>query len=268
MQTLYSTLIKELHQYAKNNQYQRAVIGLSGGLDSAIMLCIASRAFGPKNVTALILPELGLTPNDDIDHAKILASHFGVLSFYQPINNFLVDHNFVTWEKSEKANQNLKSQTRNLLIQHYAESHNALYIGTANKSDFTIGYGNPNGEFGGELHPVGDLYKSELQKLAKFIGLPVEILKKESSRWLKPHQTDEADLGGKWGKIDEILQQLAEGADPEVMIEKGMDSLVVHKLSRLVEQNLGKYSHLSVIPAGRISEAITKAQAAEASSLS
>ena len=84
MQAAYSTLIKELHRFAKNLQFQRAVIGVSGGLDSAVALCIAVRAFGPKNVTGLVLPEIGLTPEDDINHAKMLLTHFGCPLNYQP----------------------------------------------------------------------------------------------------------------------------------------------------------------------------------------
>ena len=118
MQIIYSTLIRELHQYAKNHQFQRAVIGVSGGLDSAVALCIAVRAFGPKNVTALILPEVGLTSNEDIDHAKLLAEHLGANSHYQPINNFLVDYSFVTWDKTELSNENLKVRVRSTLLHH------------------------------------------------------------------------------------------------------------------------------------------------------
>ena len=156
MQDIYSTLIKELHKFAKNKQYQRAVIGLSGGLDSTVALCIAVRAFGGKNVTALILPEIGLTSNDDIEHAKALADHFGCQNHYQPINNFLVDYSFVTWDKTESANQNLKARSRSSLLHHYAEAHNALFIGMANKSDLLLGYGTLEGEFAGHLHIFGD----------------------------------------------------------------------------------------------------------------
>lgn len=267
MQLLYSALIKELHGYAKNRQYQRAVVGLSGGLDSAVVLCLAVRAFGPQNVTALILPEMGLTSSEDIDHAKALATHFHVQNHYQPINNFLVDYNFVTWNKTETANENVKARSRNNLLRHYADSHNALFIGTANKSDLFLGYGNLEGEFAGDILPLGDLFKSEVAALAKSIGLPRELIEKPSSRNIRPRQTDEEDLSAPWSKIDDILHELLNGADPESLIQKGMDSLSVHKITRLLQQNAGKFDHLNIIRVGELADSIKKARQAEASSL-
>lgn len=267
MHILISTLIKELHQFAKNNQYQRCVLGLSGGLDSALALTIAVRAFGPKNVTALILPETGLTPTEDIEHAKRLAEHFEVQSYYQPINNFLVDYNFLTWDKSEAANQRLKARTRSLLLKHYAEANNALLIGCANKSDLTLGFGSGDAEFAGELLILGDLYKTNIMELAEASHLPQELLEKESARHLKPHQNDEIELGATWKVIDEILKEAAKGTDPESMIEKGMDSLMVHKIIRLVQQNGEAFNRYPILQLGKLADSIKKAQAAEASSL-
>lgn len=268
MQDIFSTLIKELHKYAKNKQYQRAVLGLSGGLDSALALFIAIRAFGPKNLTVLILPEIGLTPNDDIEHAKALAEHFDVPYHYQPLNNFLVDYSFVTWDKTETANQNLKSRSRSSLLRHYADAHNALFISAANKSDLLLGYGSLEGEFAGDLHIFGDVYKTDIIDMAKSMDLPKELIEKPYSRHLKPRQKDLDDFSAPWSQIDEILQELVQGADPEVLIEKGMESLLVHKIMRLLQQHKGDFDHLNVIKVDRLKESIKQAQAAEASSLS
>ncbi len=267
MQAIHSTLIKELHHYAKSKQYQRAVVAVSGGLDSAVTLCLAVRAFGGKNVCALFLPEVGLTPSEDIEHARALADYFGCTSHYQPINNFLVDYNFSTWEKTEEANEMLKTRVRNTLLKHYAEAHNALVLGTANRSDILISAGTLDGELTGELHVLGDLYKTEVQELAAFIGLPQEILEKAPSRHLKPHQSDEETLGASWAQVDEILKQLSAGSDPEPLIQHGMDALLVHKIARLVQQNGGRSEKLTVLKIGHISESIQKAIEAEASTL-
>jgi NAD+ synthase len=265
MQAIYATLIKELHKYAKNNQWERCVLGLSGGLDSTVALCIAVRAFGPKNVTALILPEIGLTSNEDIDQARLIAKHFGCESFYQPINNFLVDFSFVPWEKGEKATQNLKPGMRSTLINLYAESQNALFIGTANKSDLLLNFGSKRGEFSGDIHIIGDLFKTEVIELAEFIGLPEELLNKPHSKGLRIRQSDLDDLGASWAKTDEIISQLKSNIDPQSLIEKGMAALLVHKIVRLLDESRSqsyKCIELSAIP-----ESIKKAQAAEAQTL-
>lgn len=266
MKPIFSSLIKELHSYAKDHQYQRAVVGLSGGLDSAVALCVAIRAFGPKNVTALIMPEAGLTPHDDIEHSKALAQHFGCVMHYQAINSHMVDFNFLTWDKTEEANQHLKSHVRAMLLRYYAIGHNALWISAANKSDLSLGLGSKDGELAGDLHLLGDLYKSDLIELAKHIGLPDELMEKESSRNIKPSQTDFSDLGAAWPQVDDVLRQLNKNIDPDTLIQKGMDSLLVHKIARLVQQQDARSRFTPVIPVGDIKEALKKAQEAEASS--
>jgi NAD+ synthetase len=266
MNALYATLIKQLHEYAKNHQIQRAVLGLSGGLSSAVALCIAVRAFGPKNVTVLVLPEMGITPHEDIEHARALAQHFGCHSHYQPINNFLVDFNFVTWEKTESANENLKGRIRAALLRHFAESNQMLLLGSASKSDLLIGLGTPDGEFNADLHILGDLYKSDIVELGRWIGLPDELLTKAPARHLKANLTDEDEVSAPWTKIDEILRALAEGTDPEVLIQKGLDALIVHKTVRLLQQNEKGLSQIPILPIGELPAILLKAQEAEASS--
>jgi NAD+ synthase len=266
MQILHSTLIQEVHKFAKNHQFQHAVLGLSGGLDSALALCIAVRAFGPNNVTALILPEVGVSDREQTERAKLLAEHFKVKTHYQPINNFLVDFNFVTWEKSETSNEHLKARMRALLLKHFAEGSHAMLIGSANKSDLSLGFGLPDGEFIGDLLPFGDLYKTELFKLAKNIGIPEELIDQEPSRDLKPNGTDLDELGANWAQIDDILKQLDRHVDPDTMIDKGMDALIVHKVNRLVQQNPSKHMKWPVLPVGQIPRAVQEAQEAEASS--
>jgi NAD+ synthetase len=264
---LYTLLIQELHQFAKNKQAERIVVGLSGGVNSAVALCIAVRAFGPKKVTALILPEMGVSPHEDIDHARALAQHFGCAVHYQPINNFLVDYHFITWENNGEAFPLLKTRVRSTLLHHYAESMSAMVLGTASKSDLALGLGVKDGEFTGALHILGDLYKSEVLELGRWIGLPEELFDKTPSRHLTPHQTDEDDLNGPWPKIDEILKNLSEGGDPQNLIEKGMDSLLVHKIVRLLEQNEASYKSYPIVDVSRVPESIKKAREAEAQTL-
>jgi len=248
MNAVYSTLIQELHQFAKKNQLDRAVLELSGDLNSAVALCVAVRAFGPKNVTALVLPEMGVTPPLEIDHARVLAEHFGCVSHYQPINNFLVDYHFVPWEKTPASHELLKGRIRASLLRQYADSANALYMGTASKSDLLLGLGTLDGDAAGDIHVLGDLYKTDVWELARWIGLPDELLQKDD--------------------LDEILRELIDGTDPDTLIQKGMDALLVHKTVRLVEANEKKLGLVNVISIGQIPKAIQAAQAAEASSLS
>jgi NAD+ synthetase len=255
MNAITSTLIQELHAFAKSNQYTRAVIGLSGGLDSAVALTIAVRAFGAKNVTALIMPEMGVSSPIETEHAKLIAQHFDCTVAYEPINNYLVDYQFVSWDREPAAFEHLKARIRATLLQDYAECTGSMIIGTANKSDLHLGVGIREGEFIGALHVLGDLYKTDVMDLARHIGLPVELI-------------DEADSEGIWNKTDDILRQLEDKVDPDSMIEKGMDSVLVHKVVRLTQENEALVKSMRIIHVGRISEAIKKAQKAEAESIS
>lgn len=263
MHVIYSTLIQELHGFAKAQHFERAVVGLSGGLDSAVVLCIAIRAFGAKNVTALVMPEMGITPYEDIERAKMLAEFFDCEVLYQPINNFLVDFHFVPWTQTESAIENLKPRTRATLLEYFAETSNSMILGTANKSDLQLGLGQKDAAFIGSLHVLGDLYKSDVIDLARTINLPQELIDSHYSRNLKFNQTDEEDLSGPWSKIDDILRQLEDKVDPDTMIEKGMDALLVHKLVRLVHENESSIKGFPVIRIGRITESFKKAQEAE-----
>jgi len=266
MQIAFSTLIQELYKYAKNRQFQRAVVGLSGGLNSSLTLLMAVRTFSAKNVTALLLPEIGLTPADEITHAKALATHLGVAIHHQPINNFLVDYNFVHWDKTEEANENLKARIRATLLNLYAESTGAMLLGTADHSNLQLGLGTPDGEFAGALHPFGDLYKTDLIRLAEILGLPEELTKTPFSRHLKPNQTDLEDIGAPWEKVDEILRALDDFADQQTLIDKGANPLLVHRLARLREQNSALQSLFTIIPVSNRTLSIKKAREAEAKS--
>ncbi|MFA4815309.1 MAG: NAD(+) synthase [Candidatus Gracilibacteria bacterium] len=268
MHAILSTLIQELHSFAKAIGATRAVVGLSGGLDSTVALCIAVRAFGAKNVTALILPEMGVSPYEEIDHAKRIAEHFECTAVYEPINNFLVDYQFVSWHREPSAFEHLKSRTRAMLLQDYAECSGSLIVGTANKSDLSLGLGIKDGEFIGALQILGDLYKTDVINLAQSIGLPGELIDAPFTRGLWPKQTDEDELSGTWNQIDDILRQLEDKVDPDIMIEKGMDALLVHRIMRLVQQNEALIKSIPVIRVGRITESIKKAQKAEAESMS
>lgn len=268
MHAITSTLIQELHSFAKQNGYARVVVGLSGGLDSTVALCIAIRAFGAKNVTALIMPEMGVSPYEETEHAKLIAEHFECTVAYEPINNFLVDYQFVSWDREPGVFEHLKSRVRAMLLQDYAECTGSMILGTANKSDLSLGLGMKDGEFIGALHILGDLYKTDVVEMARAMGLPHELTDAPFTRGLWPKQTDEDELSGSWGQIDDILRQLEDKVDPSVMIEKGMDALLVHKVVRLLQQNEGVAKSVHTVHIGRVSEAIKKAQKAEAESIS
>ena len=111
------------------------------------------------------------------------------------------------------------------------------------------------------------LYKTDIIELARYIGLPEELIGKAPSRQIKSYQTDENDLGASWQKIDEILRELDRGVDPETLIEKGMDTLTVHKIVRMVQESEHKRNFAPVLTVGKISKKIQEAREAEAKTI-
>jgi NAD+ synthase len=266
MQNIYSHLMQELHRHAKATGASKAVLALSGGLDSVVTLCLAVRAFGARNVYALSMPEGGVTSQADLQSARLIAEHYGCPYFEQSINNFVMDFNFVPWQKTEMALHAAKARTRSTLLQHLAVTEKALTLSSRNKSDLLLGFGHIDGEFFGEIHPLGDLYKTEVQTLGEFIGLPEEILRKAPTRGLQANLTDENELGATWPLLDDVLKELSTHRDPEELIQKGLDPHFIHRISRLMEAADPALKNLLILPKEAPGTAIKKAQAVEATS--
>lgn len=235
---IYGRLVAGVKTFFAEQNFKRGVLGLSGGVDSALTLKIAVDALGAENVTALIMPELGLTKDENVDHAKMLCEFLGVAYFNQPINQFVVDFKNLPWGPSTLASMNTKARTRTVLLYHYANSERALVLGTSNKSELLLGYGTKYGDLAADLEVIADLYKTEVIKLADHIGLPLEIVNKVPSAELAADQSDEAELGGSYAELDKVLAKLELG--PEACIAHGLPGALVQSVFRRVAENKHK----------------------------
>lgn len=235
---IYKTLVNGLQKYFAQSYMKRAVVGLSGGVDSALTLKIAVDALGKENVTALLLPELGLTKDENIYHAKTLCQFFGVAYHYQSINSFLTDFAITPWKPNTLAHMNTKARIRAVLLYSYANTENALVLGTSNKSEIMLGYGTKYGDLAADIEVIGDLFKTEVIKLADHIGLPPEIVNKTPSAELSPGQTDEGELGAAYQDLDKILMKSELGE--EACIAHGLPAPLVQQIFRRVKENKHK----------------------------
>lgn len=250
MDQIYETLVNGLKRYFEKYHFRQAVLGLSGGVDSSLVLHIAVSALGPEKVTALIMPELGVTKQENIDHAKILCKFFGIGCFYQPINNFMTDFAITPWKPNKYAHMNTKARIRAALLYNYANSENALVLGTSNKSELMLGYATKYGDLCCDIEVIGDLYKTEVIKLADHAGLPPEIVNKTPSAELHPDQTDEGELGASYRDLDKVLMKLDLGM--EGCVEHGLPMQLVQFVFRRVEQNKHKREMPPVIKIGNL----------------
>jgi NAD+ synthase len=238
LQSIHSQIIKGIQKYFKKAGYTRAVIGVSGGVDSSLTLKLAVDALEAENVAAISMPELGVSSQENIDHAKGLCHALGVKFFYQPLNQFLIDFPHLPWDPNKLATQNTKARLRAVLLYNYANTADALVLGTSNKSEILLGYGTKYGDLAADLEVIADLYKDEVFALADFIGLPPEIITKPPTAELYPGQTDEGELGAGYGQIDPILKRIKLGADG--LIERGMNPRLVHSVIGRVAKNRHK----------------------------
>ena len=126
------------------------------------------------------------------------------------------------------------------ILYNYANTKNALVIGTSNKSELAIGYGTKYGDLAGDIEIIGDLYKEEVYKLAEHVGLPQEFIDKAPSAELYSGQTDEEELGLSYKEIDTVLKKFEEGITKDELINKGLNPNAVHRIHRLIEINRHK----------------------------
>ena len=248
MHNVYTKIIAGLHKYTKENGFERAVIGVSGGVDSALCLKLTVDALGAENVTALLMPEKGISTDENYLQSKTLCQFLKVEYYSVPINKFLTDYLALPWKPNELAQINTKARIRMCLLYNFANTRNALVIGTSNKTELSIGYGTKHGDLGVDIDIIGDLLKEDVYALAEHVGLPQEFIDKTPSAELYSGQSDEEELGMTYKEIDNILKKVEDGLNKDDMINKGFNPHSVHKVYRLIDINKHKLQPAPIIP--------------------
>ena len=247
MQNVYLRIVAGIQQYFRDAGLDKAVIGVSGGVDSAVCLKLVVDALGKENVCGLMLPEKGVSSEENLMHAKTLCQFLGVENYTISINKYLTDFLALPWQPSNLAQINTKARIRMVVLYNFANTRNALVVGTSNKTELMLGYGTKHGDLAGDLEVIGDLYKDEVYALAEHVGLPDEFMTKAPSAELYSGQTDEEELGMSYKEIDMILRKVAEGCSKDDLVSKGLPPNSVHKIFRLVELNRHKVEPTATI---------------------
>lgn len=207
-------IVRKLAEFSKNTGITRAVVGLSGGVDSALVAQLGTTAFGAENMMALIMPNEGLTKPQNIQDAKEWAKALGVESLTIPINPFIEGYEKLPWESSSLAQMNIQARVRMTLLYHYANTNNAIVLGTGNKTELLLGYFTKHGDGATDILPIGGLYKTQVWQLSEALGVPDAIVHKTASAELMRDQSDEEEIGLDYAQIDRILMKFENGKKP------------------------------------------------------
>ncbi|ACV24483.1 NAD+ synthase [Methanocaldococcus fervens] len=233
-----TNFIKEKVEEAKANG---VVIGLSGGIDSAVTAYLCVKALGKYRVLGIIMPEKNTNPKD-VEHAKMVAENLGIKYTISDITDILKAFGaggYVPTREFDKiADGNLKARIRMCILYYFANKYNLLVAGTSNKSEIYVGYGTKYGDTACDIRPIGNLFKTEVRELAKYLGVPKEIINKPPSAGLWEGQTDEEELGIKYETLDKILKLYEEGkSKEEISKELNISVDVVEHVFNLIKKN-------------------------------
>lgn len=241
MQKIHSNLVKELKRFVESTGYTKVVLGLSGGIDSAVCLKLCVDSLEESNVTALLMPESGLSTDKNLEDARQLCSSLGVQYDELDIKKLVKAFDSLPWIQNDLAQMNNRSRIRALVLYNYANSNRRLVIGTSNRSEMLIGYFTKYGDGAADVELIGDLYKTQVYELAKHLKLPNTFMKKKPSAELVQGQTDEDELGMDYEKLDKILGLLYDKklADEKIM-KKGIDKETLKKVKDRIKANAHK----------------------------
>ena len=188
---------------------RKAVLGLSGGIDSALVAFIAAEALGPENVHAICMPYKSSNPESET-HARLVAQACGINFSVIPITP-MVDAYFNTFPEADNMRRgNKMARERMTILFDHSALLSALVLGTSNKTELLLGYGTLHGDMASALNPIGDLYKTQVWQLSAEMGVPSAVIEKQPSADLWAGQTDEEELGFTYRQVDELLGRMVD----------------------------------------------------------
>ena len=247
---VYNAACLGLRDFFHKNGYEKACVGLSGGIDSSVVACLAVGALGKENVKGLMMPSQ-FSSDESVEDAKRLAENLGIDYSVLPITDVYSSimgtlKPVIGGTEFDATEENIQSRIRTVLLMALQNKEGYVLLNSSNKSENAIGWCTLYGDTAGAFSPTGDLYKSEIFDLARYINskfdnvIPEEVLKKEPSSELRPNQKD-SDMLPPYEVVDAILyRMIEEGQHREEIINAGFDAEVVEKIHSMVMKNVNK----------------------------
>ena len=215
----------------------RAVVGLSGGLDSALSCALAVDALGAENVLAVRMPYKA-SSKDSLDHAQLLIDQLGVPSKTFEITDMVEPLFKLDPQITKMRMGNIMARERMIILYDQSEVFKGLVVGTSNKTEILLGYSTMYGDSASAMNPIGDLYKTQVRQLSRAMNIPAPIIDKAPSADLWEGQTDENELGFTYEEVDKLLYLLIDQRySPQEAVEAGFNEKFVIAVTTRVRRN-------------------------------
>ena len=237
LKEVHNELVEFLRESFEKAGFSKAVLGLSGGIDSALVAYLLRDALGKENVLAIMMPYKSSNPNS-LNHAKLVVEDLGINSKTIEITD-MIDAYF----KNEKEATSLRmgnkmARERMSILFDYSSKENALVVGTSNKTEIYLGYSTQFGDSACALNPIGDLYKTNIWDLSRYLKIPNELIEKKPSADLWEGQTDEQEMGLTYKEADQVLyRMLEENKTVEEVLAEGFNKDLVDNIVRRMNRS-------------------------------
>ena len=230
-------LVAFLREETRRAGFERLVIGLSGGVDSAVAAYLAARAVGPDKLHAIALPARE-SSEESLAHARLVAKTGGFDVVVREIGAAADALLASLGDTTPLRRGNVYARLRMIALYDASAALPALVVGTSNKTELLLGYGTLHGDLASALNPLGDLWKCQVRELARHLRVPAAVIDKPPSADLWPGQTDEGDLGFTYAEADAILHLLVDArSSPEEVVLQGFADATVRRIVRTMMRN-------------------------------
>ncbi len=230
-------LVRFIKDQTTNAGFSKAIVGVSGGVDSAVSAALAAEALGKENVLGVMMPYRTSNPKS-ADDAKLVIQTFGIRSELVDISTMVdgyCDERKVT---DSLRRGNVMARMRMIVLYDLSAREKALVIGTSNKTEILVGYGTQHGDLACAINPLGDLYKSQIWQLAEAINVPKQVIEKAPTADLWEGQTDESEMGITYAKLDALLfEMIDERHSDEELAKLGFDAALIKKVRGMIQKN-------------------------------
>jgi NAD+ synthase len=230
-------LVRFVRDETQSAGFQKGVIGVSGGVDSAVSAYLSAEALGRENTIAVIMPYKASSPQS-VSDAKLVVKKLGIRSEVIDISP-MVDAYCEQWSVADRVRRgNVMARMRMIVLYDISAREHALVIGTSNKTELLVGYGTLYGDTACAINPLGDLYKTQVWQLARKLDVPASIVEKTPTADLWEGQSDEGEMGFTYARVDSLLYRLVdERRTDQELLALGFEEEFIQKVKSLVEKN-------------------------------